>query len=100
MQAFLKSVQRHGAVLRLELGEIIKIPDDAGNIELYCQTTVVLLCAITQIKSRSLWSRSAQRPSENKHVGRDPESFYLQKIQQISPYHLNTAHMRVQAPSM
>lgn len=74
MHAFLKSTHSHAAALKVKLREIIKIPDDAVNIELYCQTTLVLLRAITQIKSRSLWSQLAHRPLEYKCFGSDPEA--------------------------
>lgn len=32
------------------LAEVVKIPNDTVNIELSCQSTVVLLCAVSQIR--------------------------------------------------
>lgn len=47
---FSKSVDFHGIVLKEKLPEIVKMQTDTVNIELSRQLTVVLLCAITQIK--------------------------------------------------
>lgn len=45
-----KNLSVNYVVLKEELTEIIKILTDTMNIELSCQFTLVLLCAITQIK--------------------------------------------------
>ena len=50
VHAFLRSFNCYGVVLKEKLTEIVKIPTDTVNIELSRQSTVVLLCAITQIK--------------------------------------------------
>lgn len=50
MHAFFKSGDFHGIVLKKKLPEIVKMQTDTVNIEHSRQPTVVLLCAITQIK--------------------------------------------------
>lgn len=50
MRAFLGSVNCYGVIPKEKLPEIVKMPNDTVNIELSRQSTVALLCAITQIK--------------------------------------------------